>query len=250
MKLKFTLRIFVVILISLSISQLVYTAKFTNAYSIADEYIKSTFVNNLMILVVLQFIVGAVLFLFIPRFLTKTLGGLSRIVRDISVGKFNTQIKIPKQEKEMMKLYENVRIMYNELKEFDDLKKSKILEHRFRLEALYSISNEAYLFVDQQGEVVSLSHSIREFFPDIEESINFLNITLGASSLKLKEYVLSVLEAKDAVEPVFHNMKKLELHFGLKSAVVRGQNLEILGFVIAVDIKGNPKKKDKKSEEN
>ncbi len=248
MRLKFILRVFVVILVLLSISQLVYTARFTNAYSIADEYIKSTFVNNLMILVVLQFVVGAVLFLFIPRFLTKTLGDLSRIVKDISVGKFNTQIKIPKQEKEMTKLYENVRIMYNELKDFDELKRSKILEHRSRLEALYTVSNEAYLFVDLQGEVVSLSHSIREFFPDIEESINFFNITLGASSQKLKEYVLAVLEAKEAIEPVFHNMKKLELHFGLKSAVVRGQNLEILGFVFAVDFKGNAKKKDKKSE--
>jgi len=248
MRLKFILRFFVVVLILLSVSQLIYTIRFTGDYSIAEKYIKNTFLNNLMILVVLQFAVGSILFLFIPRFLNKMLGGLNRVVKDISVGKFNTQIKIPKLEKEMMKLYENVRIMYSELKEFDELKKAKILEQRSRMEALYSISSDAYLFVDLQGEVVSVSNLLRDYFPDVEEDINLFNVTLGAGSQKLKEYVLEILEAKEAVEPVFYNMKKMELHFGLKSAAIRGQNSETLGFVVAMSIKGNVKKKEKKSE--
>ena len=238
-----------IVLILLSVSQLIYTFRFTGDYSIAEKYIKNTFLNNLMILVVVQFAVGSILFLFIPRFLNKMLSGLNRVVKDIAVGKFNTQIKVPKAEKELMKLYENVRIMYNELRDFDELKKVKILEQRSRLEALYSISSDAYLIVDLQAQVVSISNLLRDYFPDIEEDTNLFNVTLGAGSQKLRDYVLEVLEAKEAQEPTFYNMKKMELHFGLKSAVVRGQNSEILGFVIAVSIKGSTKKKEKKSEE-
>ena len=199
MRLKFVLRFFMLVLILLSVAQLIYTVRFTDNYSIAENYIKNTFLNNLMILVVVQFAIGAILFLF-----------------------------------------------YDELKEFDELKKMKILEQRSRLEALYSVSSDGYLIVDLQGEVVSVSNLLRDYFPDVEEGANLLNATLGASSQKLKDYAAAVLEAKDAQEPIFYNMKKLELHFGLKSAVVRGANLEPLGFVIAVSIKGNTKRKDKK----
>ncbi len=246
MRLKFVLRFFMLVLILLSVAQLIYTVRFTDNYSIAENYIKNTFLNNLMILVVVQFAIGAILFLFIPRFLTKMLSGVIRVVKDIGVGKFNSAIKVPNAEKEVLHLYDEVRIMYDELKEFDELKKMKILEQRSRLEALYSVSSDGYLIVDLQGEVVSVSNLLRDYFPDVEEGANLLNATLGASSQKLKDYAAAVLEAKDAQEPIFYNMKKLELHFGLKSAVVRGANLEPLGFVIAVSIKGNTKRKDKK----
>ncbi len=249
MKLKLTLRVFVIFFVIFAIAQFVYTLRFTDAYSIADAHIKSTFINNLMILVVLQFFLGVSLFLFIPKFISRMLSGISRIIKDIAVGKFNTEIVVPNTEKEITKIYENLRIMYNELEEYDELKRSKVLEQKSRFDALYSIASDAFLIVDLQGVVISLSHQIREHFPEIDEGTNLVNATFGSSTQKLKEYVTGVVECKEAIEPTFYNMKKLELHFGLKSAVIRSQTLEILGYVVAVSVKNSAKKKEKKGEQ-
>ncbi len=249
MKLKLTLRVFVIFFVIFAIAQFVYTLRFTDAYSIADAHIKNAFINNLMILVILQFGLGVTLFLFVPKFLTRMLSGISRIIKDIAIGKFNSEIVVPDAEKEITGVYENLRIMYNELKEFDELKRGKVLEQKSRFDALYSIASDAFLVVNAQGIVASLSHQIRDYFPEIEEGTNLINANLSPGSQKLKEYVTSVIEEKDAVEPIFYNMKKLELHFGLKSAVVRSQTLEIIGYVIAISVKNSAKKKEKKGEQ-
>jgi len=246
MRFKLIIKSIVMSIFIIGTIQIAYFINFTKVYSIADELTKNAFINNMIILVVMQFILTAIVIFFLPKFLSKMFSDVNKLLKDISIGKFNVDIISNSKEKELLEVVRNIRVMYNELKEFDFLKKAKIIEQNNRLESLFSVTSDAVIIIDTEGKVVGLNTKTREFFPQVQEKINIITANLSISGQKLKKYIAEVLESKSSIDPIQFNIKSLDKHFILKSSIVRDQDSQTIGFVIV----GVPKatKKEKKGE--
>jgi len=218
------------------------------------ESLKMDIQNTVYITVFLQFVLSIILIFYIPVFLRNAFMEIHNILKDISQGVYQLEIDEETYEKtldkEFFQLMLEIKRMLKSVVTFDKLKKDKIVEHHNRINALLNLTENGFMILDQNGNVVYLNDIIMSVFSSIDEKTNMLETNFPPDvENNIKKYVVQIFKAKTKLDPQQFFLPSLKRHIILNSAIVRGSDGEMTGIVISIS-NLEKKKQDKTKEKD
>jgi len=240
MKFSFTGRIRIMILLLFAIS-LVQGLIILNRIS-SSENLNSLMIdiqNTIIITIFLQFILVISLIFYLPVFLHKAFAETQAILKDITRGIYSIDIDLDdfqsRMGKEFFALILSISEMLKSIRTFDGLKKDKIFEHHNRIISLLHLTENGFIIVDLNGNIVYMNDKVTDSFRAFTETTNILETNFPPEiENNIKKYVAGILKSQTKQESHQFFIPSLKKHIGLNSAIVRGANGEAKGAIISI----------------
>ena len=253
MKLSFTSKIRVIIILLFTISLVQGLLIFHRIGNFNDPVsLKMDIQNTIYITLFLQFILVIILFFYIPVFLHKAFSEIHQILTDITRGNYSIDINIgdfeTRVDKEFLAVILSIKDMLKAFLAFDNLKKEKIVEHHNRIILILNLTENGFIILDLNGNIVYINDKVTDVFTSISEKTNMLETNFPPEvENNLKKYIVTILKSQTKQQYQQFFIPSLKRHIGLKSAIVRGHDGEVKGAVVAIS--NLEKKKPEKNKE-
>lgn len=237
MKLSFTAKIRFVILLMLVISLIQGVIML---HLIPDNFPKRIdLLNTIYISTFLQIIFAIIIISYIPLFLQKAFNEMHQILKDVSQGIYNIDINLDEYEKtadkEFFAMISSLKDMVKSIIRFDKLKKDKIVEHHNRIQAILNLSENGFIILNKNGDIVYSNDILLDTFPSMLGKNSMIDSNFPPEiENNIKKYAITVLKSgskKDSQNNFFPSLKK---HITLNSAIVRDSAGIFCGAVIAL----------------
>lgn len=211
--------------------------------------------NTIYITLFMQFLVTIILVFYIPVFLHKAFMDIHVILKDIAQGMYSMEIDLPTYEsmvdKEIFAVIKSISHTLRSVKNFDKLKKDKIVEHHNRIISILNLAENGFIIVDVEGNIVYINDKLTDIFPNLSEGVNITetNFTPEIEN-SIKKFILPILKSKSSIDNQQYFMPTLKRHIGLTCGIVRDSYGGVKGTVVAVTNLEAKKKVEKKDNED
>ncbi|MBN2853645.1 MAG: hypothetical protein JXQ23_12995 [Clostridia bacterium] len=257
MKSSFTskIRVIIILLFLISLVQgliiLLRVANFNDLNSLRMDI-----QNTIYISVFFQFLLSIILIFYLPVFLHNAFSEIHNILKDISQGIYTIELDTGSLEKSLDKEFFAVVLeiqrMLKSVVTFDNLKKEKIVEHHSRILSILNMTENGFIVLDMNGNIVYINDKVTENFSAISEKTNLLDKNFPPEiENNIKKYAVSILKNKSKQEYQQFFIPSLKRHIGINSGIVRGADGEMKGVVLSLsnlDRKKSERPKDKEAE--
>jgi len=211
--------------------------------------------NTIYITLFMQFLVTIILVFYIPVFLHKAFGDIHVILKDIAQGMYSLEIDLPTYEnmvdKEIFAVIKSISDTLRSVKNFDKLKKDKIVEHHNRIISILNLAENGFLILDVEGNIVYINDKVTDIFPNLNEGVNITETNFAPEiENSIKKFILPILKNRSSVDNQQYFMPTLKRHIGLNCGIVRDSYGGVKGTVIAVTNLETKKKVEKKDNED
>ncbi|MDY6916024.1 MAG: hypothetical protein SVM86_06900 [Candidatus Cloacimonadota bacterium] len=211
--------------------------------------------NTVYIAFFLQFILILILFFYVPVFMNNSFTEIHNILKEIAKGRYNLELDMDyfkeNMDKEIFKILTSIKKTLDAINTFDKLKKSKIVEHHNRINAILKLAKQGFIILDIKGNIVYMNDLVSDTIPSIIEKSNLVDTNLPpVLENNLKKYVTTVLEKKTKQDTMQFFMSDLKRHITLDSAIVRNDEGKACGAVISVANLQVEKKQKKQKDED
>ena len=245
------IRILIIILFLISLIQGMIILKLMLNFN-DPEILKQDIQNTVLITIFLQFLLTVIIFFYLPVFLHNTFSEIHQILKDISQGNYKIEIDLENFEKnldrEFYAVILEIKKMLKSIITFDKLKKEKILEHHSRIISILNLTENGFIIVDINGNIVYINDQVTSVFSAISENINIFDTNFPPDiENNIKKYIQNLIKFQTKQETHMFFLPILKRHISLKSAIVRGVNGEMTGAVVSIS--NLEKKKQEKSKE-
>ena len=199
----------------------------------ADNLVKDRIISTEYILVFVELILGIILFFYMPLILQKTLKPIKTVFLEIARGKF--EIAIPEQIKKgpISSLVHSTNVMMKSLKAFDDAKRKKISENRYRLTQIAENIDDGIIILNDKSEVALMNKHTQNLLKIavVENSPPLLDFHFDGEVLK---YFKEVITKKTVIPERKIYFQKLKKHITFRNGIVHDDEGNIRGIVIVL----------------
>jgi len=211
--------------------------------------------NTIYITLFMQFLVTIILVFYIPVFLHKAFGDIHVILKDIAQGMYSLEIDLPtyerKVDKEIFAVVKSITETLRSVKNFDKLKKDKIVEHHNRIISILNLAENGFIILDVEGNIVYINDKVTNIFPNLNEGINITETNFAPEiENSIKKFILPILKNRSSVDNQQYFMPTLKRHIGLGCGIVRDSYGGVKGTVVAITNLETKKKVEKKDNED
>ncbi|MBN2460143.1 MAG: hypothetical protein JXB60_00940 [Candidatus Cloacimonetes bacterium] len=253
MKSSFTgkIRIIIIFLFLIALVQGMIIIQLVNNFN-DIQTLKQDILNTVYITIFLQFVLSIILIFYLPVFLRNAFAEINNILKDISQGMYNIELDINtfdrNLDKEFMTVVLEIKKMLRSIAAFDKLKKEKIIEHHNRILAILNLTENGFIIIDNNGNIVYINDKVTDNFSALSEKTNIAETNFPPEiENNIKKYTLNILKAKTKQDSQQFFMPSLKRHIGMNSGIVRGIEGEMCGAVISIS-NLEKKKQDKPRE--
>ncbi len=245
------IRILIIILFLISLIQRLIILKLMLNFN-DPVILRQDIQNTVLITIFLQFLLTVIIFFYLPVFLHNTFSEIHQILKDISQGNYKIDIDLENFEKnldrEFYAVILEIKKMLRSIITFDKLKKEMIMEHHSRIISILNLTENGFIIVDINGNIVYINDHVTGVFSAISENINILETNFPPDiENNIKKYIQNLIKFQTKQETHMFFLPILKRHISLKSAIVWGVNGEMTGAVVSIS--NLEKKKQEKSKE-
>lgn len=195
--------------------------------------------NTVIITIFLQFVLVISAIFSIPVFLRKELTGVYSILKDITRGIYSIEIDLEdyrtRVDEEFFAVFLTIKEMLKSVQTYDNLKKEKIIEHHNRIISILHLTENGFLIVDLNGNIVFINDKVTDYFKALKETTNVLETNFPPEiENSIKKYITSILKSHSKQEITKYFIPALKRHIELNSAVVRGPDGEAKGAIVSI----------------
>ncbi len=213
--------------------------------SVIPSELKQNIQNTVFIISFIEFIMVLIFFFYIPGFIKKSFSAIRKILHTIEQGNYmlsSEEISYTKISEIDSIIYELTK-MLKAIREFDTLKKEKIVEHHNRIKGILRLSKDGFLILDLKGNIIYMNDIVSDIFPSISENSNMLETNFPPEiENNIKRYIINVFKEQTNIKSNQFYVPSLKRHITLESVLVRNSEGKVSGAVIALT---NLEKKEK-----
>jgi signal transduction histidine kinase len=199
--------------------------------------IKADIINIEYIFLFIIFLFAVMLFFYIPLMLNRKLIKIHHLLREITEGNYYPDIDMKQfdQDKEFLDFVSAIQKMLKVVVKFDQLKAEKITEHNNRIIGLLNLACNGFIIVSESGDVIYTNDQVKDNFMEFQQNTNFYDDIYSADIEKLiKPYVIGILRSGSKGKDQAVQFESLKLEIIVKSYIVRDENGEPTGAIIAL----------------
>lgn len=209
--------------------------------------------NTLLVTLFIQFIIVMILVFYIPVYLHKAFAEVENLLLDINKGLYSIDIDLDNYRASMDKnffgLVETIKTMLESIRNFDKLKKSKIIEHHHRINTILKLSDNGFIILDIKGNIVYINDNVIDTFSAFKEKTNLVETSFPPEiENNIKKYASNVLKSQTKQEPQQFFIPNLKRHIIVNSGVIRDTDGNATGAVLTLT--NLQKKKQEKKQQD
>ncbi|MBT3169343.1 MAG: PAS domain S-box protein [Candidatus Cloacimonetes bacterium] len=224
---------FIILLISLfqTVYFLVNMELFTDL-----NLLKLNFQNTIIITFFAQFIFILLLFFYLPISLKKSFSNTKNLLKDIGKGLYSIEINLDEKRKdEFYELSETIAETLQSIQIFDKLKKDKVMEHHQRINAILNLSDNGFIILDLNGNIIYINDPVLETFANIQEKTNLLNTNFPPEiENNIKKYAIKILQTQTKQDAHQFFLPNLKRHIVINGKIIRNLDGAATGAILAL----------------
>jgi PAS domain S-box-containing protein len=195
--------------------------------------IKDRIVSFEYIFLFIEIILGIILFFYMPLVLQKNLRPIEKVFNEISRGKLD--IAIPENIKKgpISSFIHSTNLMIENLKDFDEAKRKKIIENRQRLDAIAENTDDGIIIINGKAEIALINQHARKLLgiSSVEDSPPLLDFHFEGEVLKYFEEAVAKKMLIPEQKVYFPKIKK---HITFRNSILHDKDGGVSGMVIII----------------
>jgi len=203
----------------------------TVRYAEMAPFARAQIINIEIIFILIFFSLLSSVFVYIPIVFRRSLKRFFDFCDEINRGRLDYEIR-GEVGRELTLLADALNGALQSFRDYDYLKKSKIIEQYNRIHAVLDIIEDGILILDEERNVLHINNALRIFW-DLKS--DFTGKPLEELSLRpeIFRYIDHTLKSKIRSEIKKIYIKELGRHIQLSNAMVRNEKGEVINYVIA-----------------